>query len=135
MAFIDYYKILGVNKDIPQNEVRAAYRKRAKQFHPDLHPDDPKAKAKFQALVTLRNVVSMTSMENTGVKQVQQEQVLEERAITNGAHQIVLPLIILISLVSKGEEAFQVSFRTFSGIWEAVVGHADTRNQLKALLI
>lgn len=50
MAFIDYYKILGVSRDIPQKDVREAYRKRAKQFHPDLHPDDPKAKAKFQAL-------------------------------------------------------------------------------------
>ncbi len=50
MAFIDYYKILGVDKNIPQKDVQAAYRKRAKQFHPDLHPDDPKAKAKFQAL-------------------------------------------------------------------------------------
>lgn len=50
MAFIDYYKILGVDKNIPQQDVRAAYRKRAKQFHPDLHPNDPKAKAKFQAL-------------------------------------------------------------------------------------
>ncbi|MCH4147280.1 MAG: DnaJ domain-containing protein [Prevotella sp.] len=50
MAFIDYYKILGVDKNIPQKDVREAYRKRAKQFHPDLHPNDPKAKAKFQAL-------------------------------------------------------------------------------------
>ena len=50
MAFIDYYKILGVSRDIPQKDVKAAYRKRAKQFHPDLHPNDPKAKAKFQAL-------------------------------------------------------------------------------------
>ena len=50
MAFIDYYKILGVSKDIPQKDVKKAYLKRAKQFHPDLHPDDPKAKAKFQAL-------------------------------------------------------------------------------------
>lgn len=50
MAFIDYYKILGVKKDIPQKDVKRAYLKRAKQFHPDLHPDDPKAKAKFQAL-------------------------------------------------------------------------------------
>ena len=50
MAFIDYYKILGVDKNIPQKDVRAAYRKRAKLFHPDLHPNDPKAKAKFQAL-------------------------------------------------------------------------------------
>ena len=50
MAFIDYYKILGVDKNIPQKDIRSAYRKRAKQFHPDLHPNDPKAKAKFQAL-------------------------------------------------------------------------------------
>ena len=50
MAFIDYYKILGVDRNIPQKDVRAAYRKRAKLFHPDLHPNDPKAKAKFQAL-------------------------------------------------------------------------------------
>lgn len=50
MAFIDYYKILGVDKSVSQSEIRTAYKRRAKQFHPDLHPDDPKAKAKFQAL-------------------------------------------------------------------------------------
>lgn len=57
MAFIDYYKILGVDKNIPQKDVRAAYKKRAKQFHPDLHPDDPKAKAKFQALNEAYDVI------------------------------------------------------------------------------
>lgn len=50
MAFIDYYKILGVDRNIPQSDVKRAYLKRSKQFHPDLHQDDPKAKAKFQAL-------------------------------------------------------------------------------------
>ncbi|MDE7377586.1 MAG: DnaJ domain-containing protein [Paraprevotella sp.] len=50
MAFIDYYKIMGIPKDTPQKDIKTAYKKRAKQFHPDLHPDDPKAKAKFQAL-------------------------------------------------------------------------------------
>lgn len=58
MAFIDYYKILGVSKDIPQKDVRRAYLKRAKQFHPDLHPDDPKAKAKFQALNEAYEVIN-----------------------------------------------------------------------------
>ena len=58
MAFIDYYKILGVDKNIPQKDVRAAYKKRAKQFHPDLHPNDPKAKAKFQALNEAYDVIS-----------------------------------------------------------------------------
>lgn len=57
MAFIDYYKILGVKKDIPQDEVKAAFRKRTKQFHPDLHPNDPKAKAKFQALTEAYDVI------------------------------------------------------------------------------
>jgi len=56
--FIDYYKILGVDKNIPQDELKAAYRKRSKQFHPDLHPDDPKAKAKFQLLNEAYDVLS-----------------------------------------------------------------------------
>lgn len=58
MAFVDYYKILGVSKDIPQKDVKKAYIKRAKLFHPDLHPDDPKAKAKFQALNEAYDVIS-----------------------------------------------------------------------------
>ena len=47
MAFIDYYKILGVDKTIPQKDVKKAYLKRAKQFHPDLHPDDPEKRKKY----------------------------------------------------------------------------------------
>lgn len=58
MAFIDYYKIMGIPKDTPQKDIRAAYLRRTKQFHPDLHPDDPKAKAKFQALTEAYNVLS-----------------------------------------------------------------------------
>lgn len=57
MAFIDYYKILGVDKTIAQKDIKRAYLKRAKQFHPDLHPDDPKAKAKFQALTEAYDVL------------------------------------------------------------------------------
>ena len=57
MSFIDYYKILGVDKTIPQKDVKKAYLKRAKQFHPDLHPDDPKAQAKFQALQEAYDVI------------------------------------------------------------------------------
>lgn len=47
---VDYYKVMGISKDTPQDEIKSAYRKRSKQFHPDLHPNDPKAKAKFQML-------------------------------------------------------------------------------------
>ncbi len=58
MAFIDYYKIMGVGREATQDDIRKAYKKRAKQFHPDLHPDDPKAKAKFQALTEANAVLS-----------------------------------------------------------------------------
>ena len=58
MAFVDYYKIMGVPKDYPQDKMKEAYRKRARKFHPDLHPEDPKAKAKFQALNEANEVLS-----------------------------------------------------------------------------
>lgn len=58
MAFVDYYKIMGVPKDYPQEKMKEAYRKRARKFHPDLHPGDPKAKAKFQALNEANEVLS-----------------------------------------------------------------------------
>lgn len=50
MAYIDYYKILGVDKTATQDDVKKAYRKLARQYHPDLHPNDPNAKEKFQAI-------------------------------------------------------------------------------------
>ena len=44
----DYYKILGVSKTASKEEIGKAYRKLAKKYHPDLHPDDKNAKEKFQ---------------------------------------------------------------------------------------
>lgn len=50
MAYIDYYKILEVNKDASQDDIKKAYRKLARKLHPDLNPDDKEAKIKFQQL-------------------------------------------------------------------------------------
>ena len=43
----DPYHILGVTGDATQEEVKKAYRKLAKKYHPDLHPDDPDASRKM----------------------------------------------------------------------------------------
>jgi curved DNA-binding protein len=50
MDYKDYYKILGVSKEATEAEIKSAYRKLAKQYHPDLHPDDKKAEEKFKEL-------------------------------------------------------------------------------------
>ena len=59
MSFIDYYKMLGLDMNNPQRDVREVYRKRANQFHPVLHPDDPKSNAKFQALTEAYEVIGV----------------------------------------------------------------------------
>jgi curved DNA-binding protein len=48
MAFIDYYKILGIDKKASQEDIKKAYRKLARKYHPDLHPDDQEANKQFQ---------------------------------------------------------------------------------------
>ncbi|QKJ28700.1 J domain-containing protein [Mucilaginibacter mali] len=58
MAFIDYYKTLGVDKKADEKTIKAAYRKLARKLHPDLNPNDPEASKKFQQLNEANEVLS-----------------------------------------------------------------------------
>ena len=46
----DYYKTIGVAKDASQDEIKRAYRKLARKYHPDLNPGDKTAEQKFKEL-------------------------------------------------------------------------------------
>lgn len=58
MAKRDYYEVLGVAKNATDADIKSAYRKKAKECHPDLHPNDPNAEARFKELNEANEVLS-----------------------------------------------------------------------------
>lgn len=58
MEFIDYYKILGLDKNASQDDIKKAYRKLARKHHPDLNPNDKEAHKKFQQINEANEVLS-----------------------------------------------------------------------------
>ncbi len=57
MDYKDYYKILGVSKGASEAEIKAAYRKLAKQYHPDKNPGDKKSEEKFKEINEAKEVL------------------------------------------------------------------------------
>ncbi|HET8962527.1 MAG TPA: DnaJ C-terminal domain-containing protein [Chitinophagales bacterium] len=58
MDFIDYYKILGVAKTATDKEIKAAYRKLARKYHPDVNPNNKEAEKKFKEINEANEVLS-----------------------------------------------------------------------------
>ena len=54
----NYYEVLGVKKDATEEEIKAAYKKLVKQYHPDLHPGDNTAAEKFKEINEANEVLS-----------------------------------------------------------------------------
>ncbi|MCW3077033.1 MAG: cbpA [Bacteroidetes bacterium] len=58
MEFVDYYKILELDKNATQADIKKAYRKLARKYHPDLNPNDTTMKKKFQQINEANEVLS-----------------------------------------------------------------------------
>ncbi len=58
MTFVDYYKILGIDKSATPKDIKNAYRKLARKHHPDLNPNDANAKKNFQQINEANEVLS-----------------------------------------------------------------------------
>ncbi len=58
MEFIDYYKILGIPKTASEKDIKTAYRKLARKYHPDLNPNNKEAEKRFKEINEANEVVS-----------------------------------------------------------------------------
>ncbi len=58
MEFIDYYKTLGISKTATDKEIKAAYRKMARKYHPDVNPGDKESEKKFKEINEANEVLS-----------------------------------------------------------------------------
>ncbi|PRD52688.1 DnaJ C-terminal domain-containing protein [Sphingobacterium gobiense] len=58
MAFVDYYKVLGIERNASQDDIKKAYRKLARKYHPDLNPNDEDAKKRFQEVNEANEVLT-----------------------------------------------------------------------------
>ncbi len=58
MEYIDYYKVLGLSKNASEKDIRKAYRKLARKYHPDLNPNDKEAERKFKEINEANEVLS-----------------------------------------------------------------------------
>lgn len=58
MAYIDYYKVLGVPKNASDKDIKKAYRKHARKHHPDLNPNDKDAEKRFKEINEANEVLS-----------------------------------------------------------------------------
>lgn len=70
---MDYYKILEVPKEADEEQIKQAYRRKAKKYHPDLNPDNPEAEAKFKDIVEAYEVLS-------DAKRRQEYDIIQEKA-------------------------------------------------------
>ena len=123
MEFIDYYKILEINKTATEADIKKAYRKLARKLHPDLNPNDKDAHKKFQAINEANEVLSdpekrkkfdLHGKDWQHGEQFEQQQHQQQRPPNQGGQQF-----------SGNDE------RDFSNFFESMFGGAERSRQTK----
>lgn len=123
MEFIDYYKILGIDKNASEEDIKKAYRKLARKLHPDLNPNDKEAHQKFQQVNEANEVLSDPEKRkkyDTYGKDWQHADQFEQQKRSRGQSQ------------SAGGQQFSGEADSdFSSFFESMFGGSGRRSQAK----
>ncbi len=121
MAFIDYYKILGLSKNATEKDIKKAYRKFARKYHPDLNPNDKAAEKKFKEVNEANEVLSNTANRKKYDQHGENWEHAEayKKAKKQGQHSR-----------SSGESA-QYSEEDYASFFENMFGENSSRGQRK----
>ena len=123
MEFIDYYKVLGVDKTASGDEIKNGYRKLARKLHPDLNPDDKDAHRKFQGINEANEVLSdpekrkkydLYGKDWEHAEEFERQRQSEQRRSDEGGRQF-----------SSGDD------RDFSDFFETMFGNGDRHGRTK----
>ena len=121
MEFIDYYKVLGVDKNATDEDIKKAYRKLARKLHPDLNPNDKEAHKKFQEINEANEVLSdpekRKKYDQYGKDWQHAEQFEQQKARQGGGQEYEY-------FSGTGDE-------DFSGFFESMFGASGRRSQSK----
>ena len=123
MEFIDYYKVLGVDKNASEDDIKKAYRKLARKLHPDLNPNDKDAHHKFQQVNEANEVLGdpekRKKYDQYGKDWQHAEQFEQQRQSQRQRQQ------------SRGSEHFGDSDYDFSEFFESMFGGSGRSSQAK----
>jgi curved DNA-binding protein len=124
MEFIDYYKILGIERSASDEDIKKAYRKLARKLHPDLNPTDKEAHKKFQQVNEANEVLSdpekRKKYDQYG-KDWQHADQFEQQKRSQGS-----------SSFGRGRQQFgEDDDSDFSSFFESMFGGGGRRNQSK----
>lgn len=120
MAFIDYYKILGVPKNATEADIKKAYRKLARKYHPDLNPNDLVAEKKFKEINEANEVLCNPENRKKYDTYGEHWQHAEEYEKANQQYQ---------GQRSNQRRSSQYSEADFSDFFESMFGGASSRSR------